>query len=84
MEPKDFYYIISALVMVVGGIVSLVSVYWELKSRISLLAQEVANEKEKASELKGRLEDFENKIAEKLESILERIAEIREMVVKGK
>ena len=83
MEIKDFYYILSALVMVVGGIGSLVNVYWSLKNRIALLAQDLENEKKRNSDLATRLQEHENKVEGKLDEIIKSIGLIRETIAKS-
>jgi predicted nucleic acid-binding Zn-ribbon protein len=62
--------------MLIGGLVSLVGVYYNLRNQTERLSQDLENEKAQTKELKRRLEEHEDKIEKKLDDISERITQL--------
>ena len=76
MELKDFIYVASFVFMLIGGLISLVGVKFQMENKVNLLAQDIENEKKQTKELKTRLEEHEDKIEKKLDDIVAKITEL--------
>jgi len=83
MEPKDLYYLIAAISIVVAGIISTVGSHYSLKSKIDL-------EKQRTDQLEERLKDHENefkqhseKVEKKLETLVTGINDLKVLIVRN-
>jgi len=83
IELKDILYIATAVLLLLGGLISLIGVKFQQENKTNLLEQRVAGlEKENAAlkgdikEIKSRQDDHEEKISKKLDDIGDRITEL--------
>ncbi len=80
MEPKDLYYLLAGISIVVSGIIATVSSHFSLKNKIDL-------EKQRTDQLEDRLKDHETefkqhseKVEGKLDSLVNGINDLKVLI----
>lgn len=81
MEPRDLYYIGTLIFMLLGGIVTVVVTFQNMKGKIELLGQDVANHKQNHERLQKQVDDHEDKVNLKLEKIDGKIDELKDIII---
>ena len=81
MEVKDIYYIVALATMLLGGIVTVVVTVQNMKSKIDLVNQDLANHKSNHNRLQKQVDDHEDNVNLKLEKIDSKIDELKDMMI---
>jgi len=81
VEVKDIYYIVALATMLLGGIVTVVVTVQNMKSKIDLVNQDLANHKSNHNRLQKQVDDHEDNVNLKLEKIDSKIDELKDMMI---
>jgi hypothetical protein len=80
MEPKDIYYAIAAISIVVTGIIAVVASHFTLKSKIDLETQRSDQLHERLKEHESEFKEHSSKVEKKLEDLGKGINEVKILI----